>query len=530
MLARSFIGFWSSGENNTFSEAMFDALQSEVNGSKRYKKGKYDIIVSEDCNVTVSDDFLTLNTSRKDNVDSLFMMISLELSDKFLKIERDLWGTRILNYLHVSRGIYFSTDIRYLLALPIHGICEYDCTALMESSTLGYIHSEDRTLFKKIKQLPRNSSLIFDGEKFQIEKKIIYFDDEKFDNLETASSEFKNAFSATCSNAARILGNKAYPLSGGMDSTAIVLESSEYLNQIHSFSFSSLCNQEDVYYAEKIAEITASKHTVISFDEKNAVLKLPAFFNAVENVEFTGIFSSFGGYAYYLMCEKIRNEGFDVIFPGEGADELFGGYYWQLTHTFGFVDNLKKITYGTKMYDEILNLFPAVEDRDIYRKIAYNFLQGSALTNYHLSCIEHSVKAFGLYNYPIYMMPRIYEVLRKVPLKWLCDGTTTKILLRKYLLEKLEKIGLFGLVTRKKMAMPSVLPTSFKNIINALAKKESRCSQNPYKNILRQNSLNIMMLDLFHKYYTTRPLESVDLIEWKEDLEKLERNERIIHW
>lgn len=96
--------------------------------------------------------------------------------------------------------------------------------------------------------------------------------------------------------------------------------------------------------------------------------------------------------------------GFDVIFPSEGADELFGGYYWQLTHTFGFVDNLKKITYDTKMYDEILNLFPAVEERNIYREVAYNFLQGSALTNYHLNCIEYSAKAFSLYSYSIYMV------------------------------------------------------------------------------------------------------------------------------
>ena len=526
----SFVGFWSSDENHTFAESMFDTSQSRMVGSRRYKNEKYDVIVSDACNVTVNNDFLTLNVGRKNNADSVLTMISIELSDKSLKVDRDFWGIRTLNYLQVGRGIYFSTDIRYLLALPIRGVCEYDCLALMESATVGYIYSEERTLFKIIKQLPRNSSLIFDGKKLQIEKKIVRFDDEKFEDLENASSAFKNAFSETVANAAKISGNKAFPLSGGMDSTAIVLEASEYLNQVNSFSFASPCNQEDIYYAGKIAEITVGKHIIISFDEKNALLKLPAFFNAVENVEFSGIFSPFGGYAYYLMCEQISKMGFEVVFPGEGADELFGGYYWQLTHTFGFVDNLKKITYGTKMYDEILNLFPAVEERNTYREVAYNFLQGTALTNYHLSCIDHSAKAFDLYNYPIYMVPRIYEVLRKVPLKWLCDGTTTKILLRKYLLEKLEKIGLSRLVTRKKLAMPSVLPTSFKNIVNSLANKESRCSQNPYKDILRRNPLNIMMLDLFHKYYTARPLERIDWKEWKEDLAKLERNESIIHW
>lgn len=128
------------------------------------------------------------------------------------------------------------------------------------------------------------------------------------------------------------------------------------------------------------------------------------------------------------------------------------------------------------------------------------------------------------------MTDRIYNIIKDVPLSWLCDGQNTKLLMRKYLSQYLTPVGLSSLITRKKLAMPSVITTSFMDTVTTLAAMEIKYSDNPYKGILKEKALNIMMLDIFHKYYTLRPLNNTCEEEWKEDILKIKKNESIIHW
>lgn len=88
------------------------------------------------------------------------------------------------------------------------------------------------------------------------------------------------------------------------------------------------------------------------------------------------------------------------------------------------------------------------------------------------------------------------------------------------------------LVTRKKLAMPSVVPNYFtlklREISNkAYAKKESH----PYSRILGDNTLSYLMIDILKKYLIDRPKGNFEGAEWKEDLLRMEKNhEPIIHW
>lgn len=529
MAIRAFIGFWGYLKDGGLLQALCGIYKSNIVDSVHVRRDFGFVIATNDylCN---DDENLVLNAGACNIPELNALKISIELTKTQIKINRDRWGTRSINYCCVEGGIYFASDVRFLLALPIPEIAEYDQISFMESATLGYIYSEERTLFKKIKQVPRNSGLIYSIRGLKITRNIISADKDRFKNIEIAVSSFGKAFESTVANATKITGNKAYLLSGGMDSTALVLTAANHLDKLNTISFASENNPEDIYYAKKVSKSVGSDHTIIQFDEQKILEQLPSFLHDIENVEFEGIFSPLGGYAYYVLCAEVAKLGFDIIFPGEGADEILGGFYWALTHTFGFVDSLKEKAKNDEMYNRIVKLFPEVEERQIYREIAYYFFQGSALTNYHLSCIEHSAKAFGLYNYPIYMATQIDEVVRDIPMKWLCDGENIKIILKEYLKPRLERISLSELISRKKSAMPSVIPISFMKKINSIAEREACNSENPYRNILQDKPLNILLLDVLHKYYTLRPLEKIDILEWKEDLERINRNERIVHW
>ena len=527
---KGFIGFFGEKiKENLLDEALCNTLKKSIKDGIILYKPEYTVIVSKDYLSLNKDGSLSIKTSDCALKYDEKMMVYIKINNKSLHIERDRWGTSNLYYKQTKRGVYFSSDIRFILALPIKNITLYDVKALEESASLGYIYEAEKTLFCNINQLPRNTVLDYDLGCISLHTNRISADKNRFVSFDEAYSSLKNCFEDMVISSTNILGKKAYLLSGGMDSSAISIAASKSTN-IETVVFSSDSNSNDVFFANQLAKQIGSKHIVIKFQDSQALINLPSFINDIENVEFEGIFSPLGGYAYYLLCKEIKELDFDWVIPGEGADELLGGYYWQLTHPFGFVDKLKQLTQNTNVYSKVINIFPEIEEKNIYREIVYYFLQGTALTNYHLNCIEHTSKAFGMGNFPVFMSTNISNIIKDIPMKWLCDGNETKIVLRKYLLDYLKAFNLSKLVTRKKMAMPSVITQAFHNTLNNIAEKASKLSDCPYKGLLKNKSLNIFMLDLFHKYYTLRPLDKVDEEEWLNDLSRIEKNESFVHW
>lgn len=529
MSIKGFVGFWGDKLKNKMSKSLCDKYKIAIYNGVSFFSERYTVVFSDEYLVNQGDDSLTIRSGQNSLSFNEMMTAEITLDQQSIKLVRDRWGTRTIYYVQEAGNIYFASDIRFLLELPIENIKDYNTNSLLESATLGYIYKESSTLFRNVKQLSRNSVLTFEDNDFHVQRRMVSANKQRFDSFEEAYSCFENSFEKCVNMAGQIVGKKAYMLSGGMDSSAIAIASSKK-NKIDTIAFASGNNTEDVYYSRELAKYLDSKHIVLSFDNYKALAEFPAFLNSIENVEMNGIFSPLGGYAYYLLCREIETLGYDVVFPGEGADEILGGYYWQLTHSFGFVDRLKEKTCGTEVYDRVVGLFPEVEEKELYREIVYYLLQGSALTNYHLSCVEHIAKACNLYNYPIYLMDGIYDVVKDIPMKWLCDGQKTKLILRKYLSNYLDEVGLSGLITRKKLAMPSVVPDEFYKKLISIAEKEANISNNPFKEIIGRSPLNVFMMDVFHKYYTLHPLKKVDIETWLEDLVMIDNGESIIHW
>ena len=527
MEIKGFIGYWGNRTYNLISESLAKVYKQYITDSLCTNGHNWMLITSKDFVKIAYDDGVILSQERNELPFNICNKVTINSSS--LTIERDQWGIRTFYYLKVENGCYFSSDIRFLLSLPISSVKDYCLSSISEISSLGFILDEEKTLFAQINQVPRNSILKINQTNYKIQKKELSSKKIWFDTIEDSLEVFEKIFEHTVANVDLLPGKKAYLLSGGMDSTAIAIAASKN-SAIDTISFSSNNNENDIFYAKKIANYLGCKHIIIDFNEDTGLLKLPNYFHDIEQIEPEGIFSPLGGYAYYLLCQSIKELEYSNIIPGEGADELLGGYYWPLTHPFGFVDKLKKITSNTSSYSKVVGLFPEIEEKKVYSKIAYNFLQGTALTNYHLNCVEHTAKSCGLFNYPVFLTGIFSDFVRTLPLEWLCDGTTTKIILRRYLHKYLDRIGLTNLIERKKMAMPSVITPKFSDIIHNLSKIVAKNSNNPYKSELLNSPINIFMFDLFHKYFTNQPLISVQTEEWKEDLNKINKNECVIHW
>ena len=118
-------------------------------------------------------------------------------------------------------------------------------------------------------------------------------------------------------------------LSGGLDSSLIAALTSKFFKnkgkQIETYSI-GLQNSDDIKYAKIVADYIGSKHTEIIVTEDEMFHIIPEVINAIESYDTTTVRASIGN---YLLGNYIsKNSDAKVIFNGDGADELFGGYLY----------------------------------------------------------------------------------------------------------------------------------------------------------------------------------------------------------
>ena len=120
-------------------------------------------------------------------------------------------------------------------------------------------------------------------------------------------------------------------LSGGLDSsliTALVNEfyTTKYFDKkLETYSI-GLAGSEDLKYARIVADYLDTNHTEIIVTEKEMFDAIPEVIYTIESYDTTSVRASIGN---YLLGKYIsKNSDAKVIFNGDGADELCGGYLY----------------------------------------------------------------------------------------------------------------------------------------------------------------------------------------------------------
>ena len=116
-------------------------------------------------------------------------------------------------------------------------------------------------------------------------------------------------------------------LSGGLDSSLITALVCKYMDptQLKTFSI-GLPDSEDMKYAEKVAKHLNTDHTSIVMTENDFFDAIPEVIRAIESYDTTTVRASVGN---YLVAKYIKQHTeCKVIFCGDGADELMGGYLY----------------------------------------------------------------------------------------------------------------------------------------------------------------------------------------------------------
>jgi asparagine synthase (glutamine-hydrolysing) len=116
-------------------------------------------------------------------------------------------------------------------------------------------------------------------------------------------------------------------LSGGLDSSLIVAMASKHnLSDINTFSigFPTIGNEEgnEFYYSDKVSKQFKTNHHKYNISQDELFESLDDVVKAMPEPMF-----SQDSAAFYLLAKKVSLKQ-KVVLSGQGADELFGGYFW----------------------------------------------------------------------------------------------------------------------------------------------------------------------------------------------------------
>jgi asparagine synthase (glutamine-hydrolysing) len=153
-------------------------------------------------------------------------------------------------------------------------------------------------------------------------------------------------------------------------------------------------------------------------DENDYFREFPSYIYHYENFFAGGIFDIHGGMAFHMLCKRVA-DFVRIAFSGEGADELFGGYYWSHTHPLGLSDRIRESQrlFGVSDHvrELVLTIFPYPEDETTYRLNVFDLLMGSGLANYHLWSVDRSSSAFGFEIRPAFLYNELVEFALSLP-------------------------------------------------------------------------------------------------------------------
>jgi len=430
----------------------------------------------------------------------------------WLVLSRDKFGIKPMYYVDHGDSVVFGSEIKALLEHP-NSSAQLDISALQQSIVFGYVYAEDKTLFEGIRQVEPGTVA-----EFAINKRHIH----RFWQLPQARYQKESEVLPYHDAVARLReviietmdlllhhGNdsKGIYLSGGLDSTILTLVAQNILDYpVTTFTLADDPENPDFTAAKEVAGKIGTRHVerIVGLQDYFEILE--DFLYHYETLLLGGVFDIRGAPAFHLLSQTV-SEHVRVAFSGEGADELFGGYYWIYTHPLGFSDRIRNRLESIPAQDAVCRmvneLFPFPENEKIYQRNLLDALMKTGLSNCHLQSVDRSSGAFGFEVRPAYLYDDLAEFALRLPIEYkVPDVHTTKRILRDAFRPELERLGLDWVLNRKKQGMPSALA----NIAGQIQEKmesvvsDRTFSERPLKEYLHTKT-DTYLFDIFRKNF-----------------------------
>jgi asparagine synthase (glutamine-hydrolysing) len=430
-----------------------------------------------------------------------------------LILVRDKFGIKPLVYSINNSIIYFASEIKALLHVNENNI-EINKDSLAETSVFGFIFNMEETMFKGIKQVLPGSYLVFKDEKVITNKYASipesFYGEESWQK-ESSSSHLSILLNESAKmHTMHAKSAQAIYLSGGVDSSLMTHFMKKLLNEkTNTYTLFDDPKSEDRLFSQKIADKYNTHHVEYETNAIDTLQFLKHYLYHYESLVTDGLFNVLGSLAFHILSSEIGKKH-RVSYCGEGADELFGGYYWLHAHPLGVGDKLrarsKKVNYGkTKIHEYIMEHFPDDDSKEMeIRKEIFDFLMGPGLTNCHLWSVDRSSSAFSFEARPFFLYDDIADWALSLPINdKVTKNKETKLILKRF--AATENKLLKEVAERKKIGMPAALNNSLIKLSEYSSKyiNESGSKDLPHKDYqtFLFTDLENYLFDVFYEIF-----------------------------
>jgi len=318
-----------------------------------------------------------------------FAFVLYDFEKKILIAGRDRFGIKPLHFIQTKDSLYLASEAKALFAMGI--AADFNYKALEHAATMQYLFPGE-TLFEGISMLLPGHLFIYENNKITHKK---YWDLSypKSNVKSKVQSKVENKVNETKiinqvhqilkeSVKLRLNTPQKYccQLSGGVDSALIAALVSKFKKKNHCFTVTFPNDPfDEAEKAREIAKYIGAKFTTIPLTPQKIIKNL-----AKAIIQSEGICINSHIVGKYLLHQKMNEEGYKVVFTGEGADEVFRGYEHLIEDHYQRASTQQGV-YGVHFSDG-----RELSTEEITQKLGYVpcFLGGKASIGYKLQQVS----------------------------------------------------------------------------------------------------------------------------------------------
>ena len=262
-----------------------------------------------------------------DHFDGVFSFCIYNLTKKNVFLARDRIGIKPLYYSIDNSQLVFSSSMKGILSSK--GKIEINPIALNYQFTIHSMVPAPHTIIDGIKKLePGHTLNVTKSGETHIHK---YFDVNNVDLKKYSDDEIINNIDVLLNSAVEKRLNIAdvpvgILLSGGLDSSLITAISKKYKEELNTYSigFNTINNEigNEFYYSDLVADDFKTSHYKYNISNDDLYHNLDT---VISNMSEPMV--SQDSSAFFLLAKNVSFSN-KVVLSGQGADEVFGGYFW----------------------------------------------------------------------------------------------------------------------------------------------------------------------------------------------------------
>ena len=262
-----------------------------------------------------------------DHFDGVFSFCIYNLTKKNIFLARDRIGIKPLYYSIDNSELVFSSSMKGILSSK--GKIEINPIALNYQFTIHSMVPAPHTIIDGIKKLePGHTLNVTKSGEFHLHK---YFDVNNVELKKYSDDEIINNIDVLLNSAVEKRLNIAdvpvgILLSGGLDSSLITAISKKYKEELNTYSigFNTINNEigNEFYYSDLVADDFKTSHNKYNISNDDLYHNLDT---VISNMSEPMV--SQDSSAFFLLAKNVSLSN-KVVLSGQGADEVFGGYFW----------------------------------------------------------------------------------------------------------------------------------------------------------------------------------------------------------